>query len=174
MRRLFIVRHAKAHPLAEQDDYERMLTDRGRADAKRIAAALVARKMLPDILIHSGALRAKETAEILAAEWPRDVKLREELALYNATQGALFERSRALPNSLKRVGFVGHNPGLAELAVALARLESHPDLRRGAVKFPTCAVAALDFAVDRWKDVERNSATLALYLTPSELETATD
>ena len=84
MRRLFLIRHAKAEPSVGRDDYERRLTDRGRADARRVAAALAARKMLPDLLVHSGAARAKETAEIFAAEWPRRVELMEETGLYDA------------------------------------------------------------------------------------------
>jgi phosphohistidine phosphatase len=76
MRRLFLIRHAKAEPSVGRDDYERRLTDRGRADARGIAAALAARRMLPDLLVHSGAARAKETAENLAAEWSRRVTLK--------------------------------------------------------------------------------------------------
>ena len=73
-----------------------------------------------------------------------------------------------------RVAFVGHNPGLGELAVALAGAGPHPDLKRMAVKFPTGAVAALDFQVRHWRELERNSAMLALFLTPSELEADPD
>ena len=56
MRRLFLIRHAKAEPSVGRDDYERRLTDRGRADARRVAAALAARRMIPDLLIHSASL----------------------------------------------------------------------------------------------------------------------
>ncbi len=73
MRRLFLIRHAKAEPSVGRDDYERALTERGRDDARRVAEVLAARDMLPDILIHSGALRTKQTAEIFASEWPRRV-----------------------------------------------------------------------------------------------------
>ena len=44
MRRLFLIRHAKAEPAVGQDDYERALTERGRNDARRIAAVLAARQ----------------------------------------------------------------------------------------------------------------------------------
>jgi phosphohistidine phosphatase len=47
-------------------------------------------------------------------------------------------------------------------------------LRRLAAKYPTGAIAALDFSVHRWQDVERKSAMLALYLTPAELEADAD
>jgi phosphohistidine phosphatase len=170
MRRLFLVRHAKAEPSVGRDDYERKLTDRGRTEARRVAAALAARRMLPDVLIHSGAARAKETAEIFAAEWPRRVELREEAVLYDATQATLFARARALPNDHARVGLVGHNPGLGELATALTGSGAQPELRRLAAKYPTSAVAVLDFSARRWADIEPNAAMLALYLTPAELE----
>jgi phosphohistidine phosphatase len=170
MRRLFLIRHAKAQPSVGRDDYERTLTDRGRADARRVAAALAARNMLPEALVHSGAARAKETAEILAGEWPRRVKLEEELGLYDATQSLLFARTRALSNAHKRIGLVGHNPGLGELAVALTGSGAQAELSRLNAKYPTGAVAVLDFSVHRWEDVERASGMLALYLTPGELE----
>ncbi len=174
MRRLFLFRHAKAQPSVGRDDFERTLTDRGRADARRVAAALSGRRVLPDVLVHSGAARAKETAEIFAGAWPRGVELEEDRALYDATQAMLFARARALSNAHARVGLVGHNPGLGELAVALAGSGAHPELRHLAAKYPTGAVAVLDFSVGRWEDVERNSAMLALYLTPAQLEAGAD
>ena len=78
------------------------------------------------------------------------------------------------PNSRVRVAFVGHNPGLGELAATLAGSGAHSELRRLASKYPTCAVAALDFRVRRWDDVGPESGLLALYLTPSELGADTD
>jgi len=51
---------------------------------------------------------------------------------------------------------------------------AEPEMRRLAAKYPTGAVAALDFSVHRWQDVERKSAMLALYLTPAELEADAD
>ena len=89
-------------------------------------------------------------------------------------QTMLFARARALSNAHARVGLVGHNPGLGELAVALAGSGAQPELRHLAAKYPTGAVAVLDFSVRRWEDVERNSAMLALYLTPAELEAGAD
>ena len=86
----------------------------------------------------------------------------------------LLARTRALPNTRQRVGLVGHNPGLGELATALTGSGAEPEMRRLAAKYPTGAVAALDFSVRRWEDVERNSAMLALYLTPAELEADAD
>ena len=114
MRRLFLIRHAKAEPSVGRDDYERRLTDRGRADARRVAAALAARKMLPDLLVHSGAARAKETAEIFAAEWQRQVELIEEAGLYDASLSQLLARTRAPAGRASRASASSATiPGLA-------------------------------------------------------------
>jgi phosphohistidine phosphatase len=174
MRRLFLIRHAKAKPTVGRDDYARKLTKRGRADAKRVAKALAARHFLPDVLIHSGATRAKETAEIFAAKWRSKVELEEDVRLYDASVTTLLDRTRALADAHKCVGLVGHNPGLGELATALTGSGTEPELHRLAAKYPTSAVAVLDFSIKRWEEVERNAAMLALYLTPAELEAEAD
>ncbi len=43
-----------------------------------------------------------------------------------------------------------------------------------AFKYPTCAVAVIDFEVSAWDDVSRKAGLLALFLTPAELEAETD
>jgi len=98
MRRLFLVRHAKAELATGRADHVRKLTGRGRDDAKRVAKALAARRFLPDILIHSGAARAKETAEIFAAAWQGKIALETDAALYDASLATLLERTRAIPD----------------------------------------------------------------------------
>ena len=174
MRRLFLVRHAKAEPSVGRGDYARKLTESGRADARRVAKALAARRTLPDLLIHSGAVRAKQTAEILAAEWRTKVELEEDVGLYDASLTTLLDRTRALGHGHKRVGLVGHNPGLGELATALTGSGADLEVSRLSAKYPTGAVAVLDFSIKRWEELERNSGMLALYLTPADLDTDAD
>jgi len=170
MRRLLLIRHAKAEPPMGSEDYVRPLSARGRKDAMRIAGALAARDMLPDALIHSGAARAKETAEIFAETWDKLVPVEEEIGLYDAPQDVLFQRARALRDDARRVALVGHNPGVGELASSLVGSGPRSTRKRMQNKFPTCAVAALDFDVENWRDVAYRSARLALFLTPSDLE----
>src|SRR5574337_824201 len=160
MRRLLLVRHAKAEPPMGSEDYARPL----------IAGALAARDMLPDTLIHSGAARAKETAEIFAETWDKLVPVEEEIGLYDAAQDVLFQRARALRDGARRVALVGHNPGVGELASSLVSSGPRSTRKRMQNKFPTCAVAALDFDVENWRDVGYRAAKLALFLTPSDLE----
>jgi phosphohistidine phosphatase len=64
MMKLYLVQHGAA--AAKEDDPERPLTAEGRADVKRLAAFLKRAGVRVERVIHSGKLRAKQTAECLA------------------------------------------------------------------------------------------------------------
>ena len=63
--RLHLVRHGDAAP--GHDDSSRRLTERGRADVARLAERAAEAGIVVDEIRHSGLVRARETAEILAA-----------------------------------------------------------------------------------------------------------
>ncbi len=78
MRRLLLLRHAKAIPSTGRNDYDRALIERGRRDAAQIGAFVAETGMIPDLVIYSGAERARETAAIVLKAWPRRVEARAE------------------------------------------------------------------------------------------------
>ena len=174
MRRLLLFRHAKATVATGHDDHERALIERGRHDAARIAAFLAASGLIPELIIHSGARRARETAEIARAAWPRLVEARTEPHLYEASRHAIEAIVRALPDGSASVMVVGHNPGLADVANHLVGHGAKFDLLRLSAKYPTAGVAALEFDVAHWRDVKPHSAKLACFATPGDpkVETA--
>ena len=43
-----------------------------------------------------------------------------------------------------------------------------------AIKYPTCAVAVIDFEISVWDDISRRAGLLALFLTPAELGAEAD
>jgi phosphohistidine phosphatase len=59
--RVFLVHHAEA--VGPDVDPRRPLSERGRHDVERLAAAVAARGARPAVIWHSGKLRAKQTAE---------------------------------------------------------------------------------------------------------------
>lgn len=63
--RLYVVQHGEAQP--EAVSAERELTPQGRLDAGRLADLLGARGVRAARVYHSGKMRARQTAEILAA-----------------------------------------------------------------------------------------------------------
>jgi phosphohistidine phosphatase len=172
MRRLLLLRHAKATPHAARSDYERALVERGRRDAAHIAAFLAESGMIPDLVVFSGALRTRETAAIVLKAWPQRIEARAEPSLYDATRAGVQAIVRALPDTAPSVLLIGHNPGLADLANALVGGGATSDIARMAGKFPTAGLAALEFDFNRWRDVAPGSARLARFVTPDDLSVA--
>ncbi len=67
-RRLTLLRHGKAQSIdACAEDFERALTRRGSIEAREMAARIVYRGLIPDLILVSPAERAWATAEIVAA-----------------------------------------------------------------------------------------------------------
>ena len=68
-RRLTLVRHAKSDwSLPGQQDWDRVLNKRGQQDAPEMARRLRSRKLKPDLMLSSPAVRALTTASVMARE----------------------------------------------------------------------------------------------------------
>jgi len=168
MRRLLLFRHAKATAFTGHDDHDRALIERGRRDAARVAAFVAASGLIPELVVHSGARRARETAEIARAAWPRPIDVRVESRLYEASRPAVEAIVRALPDRCASVMVVGHNPSLCDVANRLVGHGAEFDLLRMSAKFSTASLAALEFDVAHWREIEPGSAKLACFATPDD------
>ena len=62
--KLYLVQHGLAQ--AKETDPDRPLTDEGKKDIDNLASFLQKAEINPDRVIHSGKLRARQTADILA------------------------------------------------------------------------------------------------------------
>ena len=111
--KLYLVQHAEAKP--EQEDPRRPLTEKGEADAKRLADFL--KKLVrADRILHSGKLRAVQTAQVLAEELkPPEVSVGSGLNPLDDSS-AWVERLASMDEDLM---LVGHMPHLEKLASRL-------------------------------------------------------
>lgn len=172
MRRLLLLRHAKAEQDSGEGDFARKLTDRGRGDAARMGHAMDTRGYIPNLVLCSSAARTTETWGLLSPELAKTPKVEFTKALYLASPKNIFEQIHLTPDDVKTLMVVGHNPGIAECTIRLARhpaskAESHKleDMR---AKFPTCALAVLDFDVESWSDAGSGGILLE-FLQPRDL-----
>jgi phosphohistidine phosphatase len=169
MRRVYLLRHAKSswkdHSLADRD---RPLAGRGRRAAKAVAGHLEAEGIRPDLVLCSPARRTRETLERVADALGDGVETRLDESLYGAGEAELLACLQALPQQVRSVMLIGHNPGLEELALALA--SEGAGLARLREKYPTAALATIDLPADRWSAVERGSGELVGYVRPRDLE----
>lgn len=123
MHQLFLLRHAQAeHTHSGISDHNRALTDKGRFDAGEIGKAMRLVGLSPEVVLVSTALRTQQTLEALEHagvwdEWPNIDALPQ---LYMATPGQMLNALHDLPETVRSVLVVGHNPGVHSLALQLA------------------------------------------------------
>jgi phosphohistidine phosphatase len=168
MRRLLLLRHAKAAWSDGVSDADRALAPRGRNAAPRIGRYLAEQSLVPDLVLVSDARRARETWDLVRRTLP-ERPTRIEPRIYEASTEALLTVLREVEDAAETLLMVGHNPGFATLARTLAK-EGDPDgLARLTVKYPTAGLAVLTFPVERWSAVAPGSGRLERFVTPKTL-----
>jgi phosphohistidine phosphatase len=173
MKRLLIFRHAKAGPHDEAHDKERALIERGRNDAALVGRAMRDRGYLPDLVLCSSAKRTVETWEHAAPELGAKPEVRFLHELYDAPEKSILNTIRGARESAPVLMYIGHNPGLENLARKLVQgSEDNAEKKRITAmnkKFPTSAVAVIDFDVNAWGDIDVGEGALTDFLTPAIL-----
>ncbi len=172
MRRLLLLRHAKAVQDSGEGDHARALTERGRKDAARMGHAMDTRGYIPDLVVCSNAVRTAETWRLLSPELAKMPKVELTKALYLASQKNILAQIAGGADGIKTLMLIGHNPGIEECAIRLARKPvskaENQKLANMREKFPTCALAVLDFNVASWSDAGSGGILLE-FLTPRDL-----
>ena len=166
--RLVLLRHAKSSwGDPGLDDRERPLNARGRQAGKLLAAHLAATPR-PDLVLCSDALRTRQTLELVAVAWTPPAPVALEERLYLASAPALLKRLEAVPDEIGTVLVIGHNPGLHQLAEALAAHSPRKLRGRLAEKFPTGAAATFRFT-GPWAGITHAAIILTELVTPADL-----
>ncbi len=175
MRRLLLLRHAKTErPAFGGDDRDRKLTARGYNDAPKIAAYMARHALIPERAIVSPARRARETWDLIAAGIRPAPRPTYDERLYDATSQAILDIVRKCGRDVSTVLVVGHNPGLHELAVSLVATGEVDTRQRLNEKFPTSALAVIDFALDDWSRLHPQAGRLDHFVSPRFLASAID
>jgi phosphohistidine phosphatase len=145
VKRLILVRHAKSDwSLPGQDDWDRPLNARGQRDAPVMARRLRSRRLKPDRILSSPAVRALTTASIMTRELRvAPSLLQAEERLYLSAPAELLAVVRELGGGSRHLMVVGHNPGITELANRLSAGETIDNM-------PTCAVFTARFELASW------------------------
>jgi len=166
MHLLHLLRHAKSSWKEDAEDHERPLNRRGREAARLVGKHLPASVGGIDLVLCSSAARTRETLDLVLAEFAPRPRILIEDGLYLADRNELIERLRRLAESDVNVLLIGHNPGLQELAVALADPDSSRTWTSG--KFPTGARISFRIAT-RWSALGDARHRLVDYVTVGSL-----
>lgn len=171
MKTIYLARHAKSSWDSDAiTDYDRPLSNRGKKNAKRMGAELATLAWMPEKIIASPALRAKQTCESLcdrlaisndSIEWNEDIYAAYTVTLLQIITNQL--------ESISSVMLVGHNPSMEDVLIHFCGA----DQLRGSVQkngklFTTGNVAKITVDTS-WKDLAMGDATLEGLLRPKEL-----
>lgn len=166
---LYLFRHAKsAWDDPSLDDVDRPLAPRGARAAPAMAAFMKSHGLQPDLVLCSAARRTRDTWALMAGTLgqPRTTYLEE---IYEAEASALAAAIHRAPASARRLMLIGHNPSLQDLALSLIGSGDRAGRKALAEKFPTAALAVIDFDIETWRDLAPATGRLTLFLLPRQL-----
>jgi phosphohistidine phosphatase len=158
-RQLWLLRHAEAEPHGTRADAQRLLTRRGEQQAEIAGAALARLGAKFDAILYSPKSRARQTAEIAAAQWSADQ--RKRLAVHAPlADGFDAAAARELLSGIDEDGrllVIGHQPDFSNVVGELTG--GAVDIKKGGL-----AVVRLDGP----------DGELALLLRPRDLALIAD
>lgn len=171
MPRLLLLRHAKSSwgdpGLA---DIDRPLSPRGRRAAAAIARTIEAEDMTPDRILCSPARRTRETLAALLPYLGDEGRVAIDPNLYETGPREYLAALARSGNDAGTLMVIGHNPTIQATAQLLVG-DGEPGLAAElSAKYPTGALAVIDFAQAGWSHIEPHSGFLAAFLKPRDLD----
>jgi len=163
MKTLYLVRHAKSSwEEPGISDADRPLIPKGIKRTKLVIDFLRGRGTTIDLMISSPALRACDTAKIMAEglDYPVN-RIRTDRKLYDEYYDRILDIIYGTSNDVNALMIFGHNPTITHLA----NLFLHP----GIEMMPTSCVVCLSFDTDRWEEIPANDAVNEFIVTPKML-----
>ncbi|MFZ4521394.1 MAG: SixA phosphatase family protein [Bacteroidales bacterium] len=164
MKTLYLMRHAKSSwEEPGVSDFDRPLIPRGQKKTKLIVDFLLKRETTIDLMISSPALRAYETAKIIAAGLNYPVnKIKTDRKIYDGYYDRILDIIYGTPNDANSLMIFGHNPTITNLA----NLFLHP----GMENMSTSCVVCLSFDTDKWEDIPSKEAIQEFIVFPKMLK----
>lgn len=170
MRRLLLLRHAKSSwGTPGLRDFDRSLAPRGIKAAARMGRYLADSDLIPDLVLCSPAERTRQTIALAFEAMGTKPEVQFEESLYHDGPAAVMSLLKSVDANVETVLIVGHNPTIAECTIALAAPGTAGLQTAISTKFPTAALAVLEFPGDDWASVEPGGADLKAFVKPRAL-----
>jgi phosphohistidine phosphatase len=157
---LYLLRHAIAVPRKGPHDRDRPLTKEGLRRIRRIAKGMGVLRIAPDAILSSSFRRARETADIVAAQLRCEAPELTPHLEPGGNPGRMVALLRKRLHAARCVVLVGHEPALSSLASTL--LTGGDAMRMEMKKGGLCKLR-----IDRLR--YGRCATLQWLLTPRQL-----
>ena len=164
MKVLYLVRHAKSSwEDASLDDIDRPLKTSGVNDAYMMSHFLKEKKVAPELIMTSPAVRAISTALIFMNKLnvaTEQIKILREI--YESSPGDILNKVRMTNPAINSLMVFGHDPSLTSLFGLLTG--------ESLEKIPTSAVASISLSIDEWQKIVPAGGTLQFLHKPKEIK----
>jgi len=161
---LYLIRHAKSNwKDGRKWDFLRGLNKRGLHDLETMSSYIALRKIKPDIILSSCALRTQFTADALAEKIGYNGRIYYMKELYLTRPEMVLNVLSTQEDQYESMFFIGHNPVLTELVNMFINDEF--------TKFPTLGIFALKLDINSWKEiVEVRNAEIDFFIFPKQFK----
>lgn len=162
-KKILLVRHGKSEwGNTHLADFDRPLNPRGHRNAPEMAARLLQKDLVPQLIVSSPALRAITTAKHFVQAWKKSAsQIKEEPLIYEANVKTLMRVINNLDNRYDYVAIFGHNPGFTDLANYLSDADIY--------NIPTCGTVLISFPDGDWKLLSHHTGSLLQFDYPKSL-----
>ncbi|MBO6893277.1 MAG: histidine phosphatase family protein [Roseibium sp.] len=168
--RLLLYRHAKSDwSNADLSDIDRSLNSRGKAAAAAMARYMKAEGLLPNQILCSTAQRTRETLSRLLPHLTHEAKIYLLSDIYNQSEDDYAGLIRKHGGRAHTLMVLGHNPASEETALELTGTADEAAKADLEEKFPTAALAVLDFDIADWSELRPGTGHLARFVKPRAL-----
>ena len=171
MRHLYLLRHAKSswnEPALK--DFDRPLAPRGWNTAPLMGDYMEKQGYKPDCILCSPAMRTRETLEMIQRHLNGSPEVFFNDSLYHASASGIIDLIRTLDGRYGKLLVIGHNPGIQELALLLTGRGPRHIWQAMWAKYPTAALAVLNFDLASWSDLKPRQGELEVFQTPKKLQ----
>lgn len=171
--RLLLLRHAKSS-WGDPDlaDIDRPLNGRGKTAATTMARYLKDNALLPNQILCSTALRTRETLARLLPFLPQEAHVQLISDLYQQSEDDYVGIIRRHGGRAQNLMVLGHNPAMEDTALTLAGTSNSQAMADLEQKYPTGALAVIDFDIADWSELHPRTGHLERFTRPKDVKDA--
>ncbi|GAB3518808.1 SixA phosphatase family protein [Arthrobacter monumenti] len=167
LKKLILLRHSKASMPGHVTDHERPLSDQGHADAPEAGKWLVEHNAVPDFILCSSALRARQTCTWICQELREKAPTAKlEDGLYDASETRILTLINHVPETVQSLLVITHLPAVQALALRLAADDSEEEAYTDvALSYPTGGISVLEHDL-KWAELDDRDCRLTAFAAP--------
>ncbi|WP_395043053.1 SixA phosphatase family protein [Flavobacterium sp.] len=160
MKKIILIRHAKAQQNFSFKDFERPLTDVGIERAIEVAIKSKSYISIDSLIVSSSSVRTSQTARLFVQNWnlsQSDIIYYKELYTFKLSE--LEKIVKSFPNQYNNIILFGHNYAITDFVNKFGDILIE--------NIPTAGLVSIIFDTNNWKDINKGKTDKIIF--PSDI-----